>query len=179
LQFVIEPACTKDAAALAAVYIRSYHAVYRNILPDEYLDNLSYPSTTVAFLSKLAHPQRSMLVARQQGVLIGYGYFGSQSMPELPYDGEIVELYIRPESIGQGVGKKLVYAMMEAMAAGGLRSYNAWCLSLNTPACRFYTSLKAQKLIEGPITWPDIEDITFDATCYYWPTPLTIPGAAR
>lgn len=176
MQFVIEPPCTKDAAALAAVHIRSHQAMYRNILPDEYLDNLSYVATTAAFLSKLAHPKRSMLVARQKGILIGYGYFGTQGMSELPYDGEIVELYIRPESMGQGVGKQLVYAMMEAMAAAGLMSYSAWSLSLNTRACRFYTSLKARKLIEGPVKWPDIEDLTFNAICYYW---LTIPDAAR
>ena len=169
LQLVIEPPSTKDADALADVYIRSLQATSRNILPDDYLDNLSYGAMTAAFIAKLKRPDRFMLVARFNGVVIGYGYFGPQGIPEVPYDGEIVELYVRPESIGQGVGKQLVYSMMGAMAAEGLTSYSVWCLSSNARACRFYTSLRAQKLAEGPVNWPDIEDLTFDAICYCWP----------
>lgn len=174
MQFVIEPPCTKDAAALASIHIRSYQATYKNILPDEYLDNLSHAATTSEFISKLAHPKRSLLVARQNGILLGYGYFGPQSISEIPCDGEIVELYIKQEARSQGVGRRLVYAMMKAMAGAGLMTYSVWALSLNTSACRFYTSLEAQKFIEGPIHWPGIEELTFNAICYYWPRPLTM-----
>jgi GNAT superfamily N-acetyltransferase len=59
----------------------------------------------------------------------------------LYYDGEIYELYLRPEFQGLGFGRKLFSAARRDLTQSGLQSLVVWALSDNESAVEFYRSL--------------------------------------
>jgi len=59
----------------------------------------------------------------------------------LYYDGEIYELYMRPEFQGLGFGRRLFTAARRDLAQNALKSRIAWVLSDNEKAVEFYRAL--------------------------------------
>ena len=73
--------------------------------------------------------------------IAGYANYGRNRARSLYYDGEIYELYLRPEFQGLGFGKKLFLATRRDLAQSGLNSLVVWALSDNKPAVDFYRNL--------------------------------------
>ena len=71
----------------------------------------------------------------------GYANYGRNRARSLYYDGEIYELYLRPEFQGLGFGRKLFTAARRDLAQSGLQSLVVWALSDNEPAVGFYRAL--------------------------------------
>src|SRR5262249_15246683 len=59
----------------------------------------------------------------------------------LHFEGEIYELYLRPEFQGLGFGRRLFTAAKRDLAQSGLKSMVVWALSDNDPATEFYRAL--------------------------------------
>jgi ribosomal protein S18 acetylase RimI-like enzyme len=59
----------------------------------------------------------------------------------LHFEGEIYELYLRPEFQGLGFGRRLFAAAKRDLAQSGLKSMVVWALSDNDPATEFYRAL--------------------------------------
>jgi ribosomal protein S18 acetylase RimI-like enzyme len=64
-----------------------------------------------------------------------------QSDAQLYYDGEIYELYMRPEFQGLGFGRRLFTAARRDLAQNALKSLIVWVLSENEKAVEFYRAL--------------------------------------
>lgn len=157
-----------DAEPLAEVQVQSFNHTYKQILPSDYLDEMDKEEIKDIFVARMQDSDKHLVIAKIQGKVIGYGYFTDQRMPELPYTAEIIELYVHPDFHGQGVGKKLFRHMTALLSGMSHHSFNVWVLAANKNACLFYEGMGGQKLIEGEIYWPGIEDKTFNAACYYW-----------
>ena len=71
----------------------------------------------------------------------GYANYGRNRARSLFYDGEIYELYLRPEFQGLGFGRRLFTAARRDLAQSGLKSLVVWALSDNEPAVDFYRAL--------------------------------------
>ena len=71
----------------------------------------------------------------------GYANYGRNRARSLYYDGEIYELYLRPEFQGLGFGRKLFSAARKDLAQSGLHSLVVWALSDNETAVDFYRNL--------------------------------------
>ena len=71
----------------------------------------------------------------------GYANYGRNRARSLTYDGEIYELYLRPEFQGLGFGRRLFTSARRDLAQSGLRSLVVWALSDNDPAVEFYRAL--------------------------------------
>ena len=157
-----------DAALLAEVQIQTFRHTYANILPDTYLNRLDKRKIQNSFAGHIQDPDKHLVTAKIKDNVIGYGYFTAQRMPELPYAGEIIEFYVHPDFHGQGIGKKMFHYVASLLPKMAFPSFNVWVLAANEKACRFYETMGGKKLIEGDIYWPEIEDKTFNAACYYW-----------
>ncbi len=57
------------------------------------------------------------------------------------YDGEIYELYLRPEFQGLGFGRRLFTAVRRDLAQNAIKSLTVWVLSGNEKAVEFYRAL--------------------------------------
>ena len=73
--------------------------------------------------------------------IAGYANYGRNRARSLYYDGEIYELYLRPEFQGLGFGRRLFTAARRDLAQSALKSLIVWALSENENAVEFYRAL--------------------------------------
>jgi ribosomal protein S18 acetylase RimI-like enzyme len=139
-----------DAAGIGAVHVSSWRSAYAGVLPDDYLANLS--------------------VARQaayydRAIRIGLGvHVAVQADPELPAgsrvigfstarrirggvvaEGEVETLYVLDDWREYGLGRQLLRASGQHLAAMGCKSAFAWVLRDN-PSIFFYEHLGGKRV---------------------------------
>ncbi|MFG2640076.1 GNAT family N-acetyltransferase [Streptomyces sp. NPDC048370] len=140
----IRAALPRDAAAIAAVHVRSWQAAYRDLLPRPYLDGLDVDERAAVWAARLAEPRPpGVLLATEAGPSERVvGFCGFRAWPDDELDpattGEISALYAVPEAWGTGVGRGLLAAAEEALAAEGFRDAALWVLADNARGRRFY-----------------------------------------
>ncbi|MFF9909847.1 GNAT family N-acetyltransferase [Streptomyces sp. NPDC013457] len=138
----IRAALPADAAAIAAAHVRSWQAAYRDLLPHPYLDGLDVAERAAVWSARLAAPAPApVLVATEAGGRV-VGFCCFRAWPDDDLDaattGEIAALYALPEVWGSGVGRGLLAASEEALAADGFREAALWVLAGNARGRRFY-----------------------------------------
>ncbi|MEU7010117.1 GNAT family N-acetyltransferase [Streptomyces sp. NPDC046332] len=138
----IRAALPADAAAIATVHVRSWQVAYRALLPHPYLDGLDVEERTAVWSARLEAPEpASVLVATEAGGRV-VGFCAFRAWPDDDLDatttGEIAALYAAPEVWGSGVGRGLLAASEEALAADGFREAALWVLADNARGRRFY-----------------------------------------
>ena len=91
----------------------------------------------------------TVLVIEIGGRIAGYATVGRNRARELPQQGEIYELYLRPEYQGIGLGTRLFAAAREKLAAHGLKGVVVWALEDNENALAFYAGAGGRDVAEG------------------------------
>ena len=79
-----------------------------------------------------------LLVLDYDESVAGYVTLGRSRWAGLPYEGEIFELYLAPEFVGVGFGRRLFEAARRDLACAGLGTTVVWALSGNERAVGFY-----------------------------------------
>lgn len=132
-----------DAEQIAAVHVRSWQAAYHGLLPQEYLDRL-YPAGRLArwrrTLDETDQGTGGVIVAVTDGQVCGAAWFGpTRDTDTDPVRvGELIGIYLLPEAWGKGLGRKLLAAAVEHLAAAGYSQATLWVLDSNARARRFY-----------------------------------------
>lgn len=127
-----------DAAAIAAVHVRSWQAGYRGMLPGEVLDSLSVEERERAW-SELIGGDAVVLVAEEGGTVAG---FCTVLAPGRDPDGvpEIGALYVEPDRWGSGVGRELLDAVRREVEPES-DALVVWVMAANAPGLAFYERL--------------------------------------
>lgn len=143
---IIRPEEPGDAAAIAAVHVRSWRSGYAGIIPDERLALLN-PDTWAQRRRDLGtaapdHPFRTLLAEDAAGVA-GFTTFGpyriEQDRDRLDHAyGEVVALYVDPARWGTGVGRALFTAARAGLAEHGWAELRLWVLAENLRGRSFY-----------------------------------------
>lgn len=136
---LLRPAEPDDALAVARVHVRSWQAAYRNLLPDEYLDQLRPEDRA----SRYDFATRDLLkpytvVAVEDDIIHGFATTCASRDPDLPNDGELCALYVDPDHWGRGIGVKLVTAARTRLIELGYQDAYLWVMFGNRRAERFY-----------------------------------------
>jgi GNAT superfamily N-acetyltransferase len=139
---LLRPAQPEDALAVARVHVRSWQAAYRNILPDDYLDQLRPEDRAAKYDLATRDPlEPRTIVAVEEGMTPAIRGFAT-TMPvtdsEMPGYGELCALYVDPQRWGKGLGVALVSAARAQMWEHGFRNAILWVLTGNVRAERFY-----------------------------------------
>lgn len=136
---VIRPAEPEDALAVARVHVRSWQAAYRNLMPDDYLDQLRPEDRAQKYDFANADPSRPQtLVALEGGIIQGFATIAPYRGPELKDWGEVCALYVDPQHWNGGIGSALVAAARARLLEHRFSSAALWVLEGNTRAERFY-----------------------------------------
>ena len=136
----VRPAKAADAAAVASTHDEAWRSAYQGIIPGAELEKLINRRGPQWWDSAIRKGSRvSVLVFGDK--VAGYANYGRNCARSLYYDGEIYELYLRPEFQGLGFGHKLFAAVRRDLTQSGLQSMVVWALSDNAPALDFYRSL--------------------------------------
>jgi ribosomal protein S18 acetylase RimI-like enzyme len=176
MDYRIRDARVEDAEAIARVHVDSWRTTYRGIVPQEFLDSLSYEGRAQNWRAGLANkpqPQESWrrigdiaLVGEDPaGRIVGFANGGAIRGDHPPYDGELYSIYLLQEHQGKGLGRRLFVLLAQRLQAAGYRSMLLWALKDN-PACRFYEGLGGVVAFEVVI---DIAGNRLDEVAYGWP----------
>lgn len=149
----VREATRADAAAIARLHLENWRVAYRDMVPDEVLDGVTAVSRFLHWDGVLAEPDNPEFVYVAEdaaGRVIGIASGGPELGGDPHYRGELYVLHVRPEAQGRGVGRALVRAVVERLAADSVTSLIVWMLRENYPARRFYAALGGVFVREQP-----------------------------
>ena len=141
----IRNAAPGDAAPLAELHASAWRGAYRGILPALALERMVARRGTPWWEHAIAGGAGSFLVLSFADRIAGYSSIGPSRMRISGHQGEIYELYLRPEFQGVGLGVRLFRAARQRLEACGRKGHVAWALADNAPACAFYEALQGQR----------------------------------
>ena len=155
----VRRAIAGDAPGIARVRVDSWHATYRGMIPDAYLDGMQVEASTAIWDRVLtAGPNTtSVFVAEHAGEVVG---FASGAMPKEPkhdLDAELVAIYLRREFQHAGFGRQMVGAVVDAQREHGATGLLTWVIAGNKAARAFYERLGGELLVEQPLQWDGMD----------------------
>jgi ribosomal protein S18 acetylase RimI-like enzyme len=136
----IRQAKPADAKAVADAHDEAWQAAYQGIIPGAELQKLINRRGPQWWENAIRKGSRIALLGFGD-TIAGYANYGRNRARSLFYDGEIYELYLRPEFQGLGFGRRLFSAARRDLGQSGLKSMVVWALSDNDPAVEFYRAL--------------------------------------
>jgi ribosomal protein S18 acetylase RimI-like enzyme len=136
----VRRAKASDAAQIAATHDESWRAAYQGVIPGPELDKLINRRGPHWWENAIRNRSRIAILVFGDHVA-GYANYGRNRARSLYYDGEIYELYLRPEFQGLGFGRKLFMWTRRDLVQSSLNSLVVWALSDNKPAVDFYRNL--------------------------------------
>jgi ribosomal protein S18 acetylase RimI-like enzyme len=133
------PATPEDCRAVAEVHVETWQHAYRGILPDHYLASLSVAEREAMWRRMVAQQPSHLLVARANGVVVGFVAFGASRDESAPNDrAEIWAIYVKAASWSTGAGRQLWLEALKRIVAEGYKSVSLWVIAGNERAVRFY-----------------------------------------
>ncbi len=136
----IRRAKANDAGAVADVHDEAWRMAYRGIIPGTELEKLINRRGPAWWENAIRKGSRIALFQFSDKIA-GYANYGRNRTRSLYYDGEIYELYLRPEFQGLGFGRRLFTAVRRDLAQNAIKSLTVWVLSGNEKAVEFYHAL--------------------------------------
>jgi ribosomal protein S18 acetylase RimI-like enzyme len=158
----IRRAKPSDAAAVASTHDDAWRATYQGIIPGIELAKLINRRGPGWWESAIRKGSRIAVLVFGETVA-GYANYGRNRARSLSYDGEIYELYLRPEYQGLGLGRRLFTAARQDLAQRGMKSLVIWALSDNDPATEFYRVLGGKPVARSSERFGDrtLEKVAF------------------
>lgn len=167
----IRKAVQGDAKGVAKVQVDSWQTTYKNIIPDEYLNKMTYESREQKWKDIISN-QAVFIAETDDGEIIGFSNGGKERSGKYTnYSGELYAIYILEVHQRKGLGKLLLKPVIEDLKQNGIFSMTVLVLEENNSRI-FYESLGAKKIdtIEVEILgkrlnelvygWEDIRAIT-------------------
>lgn len=141
----LRKAVTADAKGIAKVHVDSWRTTYKNMIPDSFLEQLSYKEREQMWISAI--PGGHVYVAETgAGKIVGFACGGKERSGKfVGYDGELYAVYLLAEYQGKGIGKKLADAVKQHLQGMGLTSMIVLVLEGNG-ACRFYEAIGGKQI---------------------------------
>src|SRR6201994_1426830 len=136
----IRRAKSSDARSVADAHDEAWRCAYQGVIPGVELDKLIMRRGPEWWDGAIRKGSRISILAFGD-IVAGYVNYGRNRARSLTYDGEIYELYLRPEFQGLGFGRRLFAAARRDLAQSGLKSLVVWALSENDNAVEFYRAL--------------------------------------
>ncbi|WP_010093867.1 GNAT family N-acetyltransferase [Ornithinibacillus scapharcae] len=98
-----------DAPGIAIVHVDSWRTTYKGIIPDEFLNNLSYEQRTELWKDNIAREDNYVLIAENnEGQIIGFADAWKRESNIVEKSGDLTSIYLLEEYQGQGIGKLLL-----------------------------------------------------------------------
>lgn len=126
-----------DLRAVGELYAESWKHTYQRILPQRFLDKLTHDRWSAV----LKADPGSSLGMFEQGKLIGTVMLGFPRQEGREGYGEIVGIHLLPEKEGQGYGRQMLEAALNALREQGCENACLWVMCANSHAIHFYVHM--------------------------------------
>ena len=142
----------------------SWRTTYKGIVPDTFLDSLSYESREQIW--KRGIEENHIYIAEDEnGQIVGFATGGKERTGKYEaYKGELYAIYLLEGQQGKGIGRKLFKSVVDDLKDKKLNSMLIWALEEN-PACRFYEALGGKKIDTAEI---EIDGRKLGEIAYGW-----------
>ncbi|MCM1023804.1 MAG: GNAT family N-acetyltransferase [Prevotella sp.] len=124
-----------DRLAISGIYEESWKFAYKEIIPQDYLDSI--PKGHWAL--NIDNPDRETLICVDNGKIVGTSSFCKSRFEQFQGWGEVISVYLLPDYIGKGFGKRLMEAALLELKKQGYENVFLWVLEENIRARNFYT----------------------------------------
>jgi len=105
----IRNATLTDASGIAKVHVDSWKTTYKNIIPDGFLQKLSYDQRTESWINNITKEGNYVFVAEDDdGEIIGFADCGKREENRVDNSGDLTSIYLLEEYQGKGIGKQLM-----------------------------------------------------------------------
>jgi len=168
----IRKANSQDAQDIGKVHVDSWRTTYKGILPDDFLNNLSYEQRTELWKKNISDATNYVLVAEnKQNEIIGFATGGTRKTNSVPNATDLTSIYLLEEYQGMGIGKQLLKEIFAYFKLKGYEKVFVEVLAENKTR-NFYEYYGAQyvnkveikiggKIVEELIyVWNDIDEVT-------------------
>jgi len=139
-----------DAEEIARVHVQCWQESYVDLLPAEFLRNLSADARVAQWQKAISDPGVFVLVARHAGRITGFVSCGSaREDAAKEADGEIFAIYILKAHHGRRIGRALIAAAARFWLSKGGRNLIVLSMAGNKQAVTFYEALGGVQVYEG------------------------------
>lgn len=164
MDMIIRTAKQEDAAHIAKVHVDSWRTTYNNIIPQSYLDKLSYEQRTTLWQNNLANSARNVFVAEENGEIIGFVVGEKRDTNTEPGATDLSAIYLFEQWQGKGVGKLLLKQIMHTFKEQGFHKVYVEVLADNKSR-DFYKYYGAEYVKTIAITF---DGIPINEEVYAW-----------
>lgn len=137
----IRSACRGDVSTIAVINVRGWQAAFRDIIPDDFLDRMN-PEERQSFVGQMIErgSPYHVAVAEDGGEVVGYVMLGPPISGDLESSAihELYSLYVEPDRIGTGIGRRLMDHALEYLRHGDWDEAVLWTFQDAQPTSRFY-----------------------------------------
>jgi ribosomal protein S18 acetylase RimI-like enzyme len=161
----IRKAEPRDAQGIADVHYEAWWGAYSGIIPHKTLLGMLNRRGGKWWANAIRRAA-SILVVEIGGEVVGYATLGRNRSRDLSQQGEIYELYLKPEYQGIGLGSRLLKAARDKLAAHGLKGLVIWALEDNSGAMAFYAGAGGRDIAEGVEVF---EQKALKKVAFVWP----------
>ncbi|QTD41964.1 GNAT family N-acetyltransferase [Sporosarcina sp. Te-1] len=118
----IRKAVMSDANGIAKVHVDSWKTTYKDILPDRFLNNLSYEQRTKLWTQNILRKENYIVVAENaDGEIVGFADCWKRETNSVPYSSDITSIYLLDQYQGKGIGKRLLKQLFIHLKLSGLK----------------------------------------------------------
>lgn len=138
----------QDAASISDVHRQAWIQAYAGLIPHKSLNQM-LERRGEAWWRKAVRGPATLLVLDVGGTIAGYATIGLNRARALPYDGEVYEIYLRPEFQGVGLGRRLFGESRRLLKSLGCEGLVVWCLEDSEHASSFFRRHEGRDIAEG------------------------------
>ncbi|MFZ2314101.1 MAG: GNAT family N-acetyltransferase [Gammaproteobacteria bacterium] len=130
-----------DASDIANIHVKSWQRIYKGIMPDHVLNDLSVPERKKLWESWIAN-RTEVLVIEEKNIVLGFISFGRvHDSLDAKHVAEISAIYIAPDRWRNGYGRQLLLKAELKAKESGFSEMTLWVLEKNTRGRLFYESM--------------------------------------
>jgi ribosomal protein S18 acetylase RimI-like enzyme len=161
----IRKASVEEIKAVARVYVDGWKTTYQGLVPNDYLDRLSYEEAEQRWLDFLNNENEPFIyiAMNDAGEIIGFA--SGRSIDNETFDGELYSLYLLQECRGLGIGRKLVSAIAKQFKEKGIASMMVWVMEQNKSGLGFYERLGGKEYLRRK---SEFGGLVVDDVAYGW-----------
>ncbi len=139
----IRRATPDDAGPLAQAHVASWHAAYRGLVPDSFLERFDYERRFPRFRDALKAGSEETYLVEEKGEVLGFLTLGACRDEDVDHavTGEIWGIYLAPAHWRKGVGRRLCQRGEQILNARGYTIVTLWVFEDNHQARRFYEAM--------------------------------------
>ena len=143
-----------DSRAISEVHRLAWKHTYAGIIPHKALTQM-VERRGESWWRKATRGPATLLVLDVAGTVAGYATLGLNRARALPQEGEIYELYLRPEYQGIGLGHMPFSEARRLLKSLGCKGMVVWCLEENEGGADFYRGHGGIDYCEGTETFDE------------------------